>query len=158
MIERAFEAGADLISIDSPLSLPRGRTSVFDSDRTRQRYGITRECERLLRRRGIYVYPCLIPSMQALTKRGVDLAQKFRKVGIPVIESYPGAAQDIMGIPRKRAGIEYLSQGLAEFGIVGDFLAKKSVTTSWMPLPLPSWDYSFGPECSRLWAIQTKNI
>ncbi len=125
MIERAFEAGAHLISIDSPLSLPRGRTSFFDSDRTRQTYGITRECEHLLRRRGIHVYPCLIPSMQALTRRGVRLAQKFRKVGVPVIESYPGAAQDIMGIPRKKAGIEYLSQGLAEFGIAGDFLAKK---------------------------------
>ena len=68
-----------------------------------------RECERMLKRRGINVYPCLIPSMQKLTRRGIDLAEKFRKLGIPVIESYPGAAQDIVGIPRKRAGLKYLA-------------------------------------------------
>jgi dephospho-CoA kinase len=44
-------------------------------------------------------------------------------MGVPVIESYPGAAQDIMGIPRKRASLEYLKDGLGEFGIQGDFLA-----------------------------------
>jgi dephospho-CoA kinase len=43
-------------------------------------------------------------------------------MGIPVIESYPGAAQDIMRIPRKRASLEYLKQGLGEFGISGSFL------------------------------------
>jgi dephospho-CoA kinase len=62
--------------------------------------------------------------MQGLTKRGIELAQTFRALGIPVIESYPGAAQDIMGIPRKGAGEKYLKQGLAEFGIVGRFEAE----------------------------------
>jgi dephospho-CoA kinase len=59
--------------------------------------------------------------MQALTRRGMRLAQRIRAAGIPVIESYPGAAQDIMGIPRKGAGIEFLKQGLVDFGISGSF-------------------------------------
>ena len=59
--------------------------------------------------------------MQKLTRRGMILAQKFRAIGIPVIESYPGAAQDILSIPRKQAGLEYLVQGLKEFGLTGNF-------------------------------------
>lgn len=110
-----------LVSIDSPLSLPFGRITVEDSDPGRQEFGIMRRCERELKRRGINVYPSLLPSMQALTKRGMQLAARLRREGIPVIESYPGAAQDIMGIPRKGAGEEYLKRGLSEFGIEGNF-------------------------------------
>ena len=121
MINLALESGADLISIDSPLSIPKGRTSFFDDDPFREKFGITRECERILKRRGISSYPCLIPSMQKLTQRGMLLAEKFRKIGIPVIESYPGAAQDIISIPRKQAGLDYLVDGLKEFGLIGDF-------------------------------------
>jgi uncharacterized protein YprB with RNaseH-like and TPR domain/predicted nuclease with RNAse H fold/dephospho-CoA kinase len=113
-----------LISIDSPLSLPIGRTKVTDNDPGREQYGITRHCERMLKKRGVNVYPALIRSMQALTERGIRLANHFRRLGIPVIESYPGAAQDIMNIPRKGAGVEYLSSGLAEFGVKGVFLEK----------------------------------
>lgn len=122
MIRLAIEAGADLISIDSPLSIPKGRTTFFDDDPHRDEFGITRQCERLLKRRGISSYPCLIRSMQKLTQRGMQLAQKIRKLGIPVIESYPGAAQDIMAIPRKQAGLDYLVEGLKEFGVTGDFI------------------------------------
>lgn len=121
MILLAHEAGATLISIDSPLTIPKGRKTFFDDDPTRDQYGIMRECERILKRRGVNVYPCLIPSMQKLTRRGIQLSDKFRKLGIPVIESYPGAAQDILAIPRKRAGLNYLAASLAEFGIFDNF-------------------------------------
>lgn len=121
IIKLSIESNADIISIDSPLSIPKGRTSFFDDDPMRNEYGITRECERTLKKRGISSYPCLIPSMQKLTRRGMILAQKFRAIGIPVIESYPGAAQDILSIPRKQAGLEYLVQGLKEFGLTGNF-------------------------------------
>jgi len=43
-------------------------------------------------------------------------------MGIPVIESFPGAAQDIMGIPRKRVSQEFLAKGLERFGVEGDFI------------------------------------
>ncbi len=114
-----------VVSIDSPLSLPTGRVSVYDNDPGRLEYGIMRDCERELKKRGVNVYPALIPSMQRLTLRGINLAKRFRELGIPVIESYPGAAQDIMNIPRKRAGLEFLKDGLAEFGVKGKFLKKK---------------------------------
>lgn len=122
MIALILDSGANLVSIDSPLSIPVGRTTFWDDDPMRQHYGITRECERILKKRGISSYPCLIPSMQKLTCRGMQLAEKLRKLGIPVIESYPGAAQDIMNIPRKQAGLQYLAEGLKDFGIIGDFL------------------------------------
>jgi predicted nuclease with RNAse H fold/dephospho-CoA kinase len=121
----AVESGADLVSIDSPLSIPKGRTSYFDDDPHRDEYGITRLCERMLKKRGINSYPCLIPSMQKLTQRGMELTKKLRKLGIPVIESYPGAAQDIMSIPRKQAGLQYLTDGLVEFGIEGEFISQQ---------------------------------
>lgn len=111
-----------VISIDSPLSLPAGRKTVEDTDPGRNKYGIVRFCERILKRRGVNVYPALIQSMQKLTARGMRLAQRFRALGYPVIESYPGAAQDILGIPRKRASLEFLERGLVEFGITGSFV------------------------------------
>lgn len=125
IITKSLETKPDLVSIDSPLSLPKGRTTVFNDDPGRKNFGIMRHCERQLKRRGINVYPCLIDSMQKLTKRGIELADKFRKLGIPVIESYPGAAQDIMKIPRKRANLEYLKKGLFNFGIEGDYTKNK---------------------------------
>lgn len=127
LIRLTMEAKPHLVSIDSPLSLPYGRATVFDDDPGRQEFGIMRQSERALKKRGINVYPALIPSMQRLTARGINLAMQFRALGIPVIESYPGAAQDIMGIPRKRAGLEMLRDGLGEFGVTGEYL-RRTVT------------------------------
>ena len=121
LIQATMETKPELISIDSPLSLPKGRITVTDDDPGRQLFGITRECERILKKRGVNVYPSLIQSMQALTARGIRLARHFRNLGVPVIESYPGAAQDIMNIPRKGADLGLLKAGLVEFGIGGDF-------------------------------------
>ena len=125
LVKATVNARPDLVSIDSPLSLPKGRKTVFDDDPGRAEFGIMRICERILKRRDINVYPSLLPSMQRLTARGIRLAAEFRKLGIPVIESYPGAAQDIMNIPRKRAGLELLEAGLQEFGIRGQFLREQ---------------------------------
>lgn len=125
IISESLKYKPNLISIDSPLSIPFGRITVDDNDPGRYIYGIMRWCERILKKRGVNVYPSLIPSMQKLTARGIRLATHFRSLGVPVIESYPGAAQDIMGIPRKGASLEYLSRGLELFGIQGDFTNKK---------------------------------
>jgi predicted nuclease with RNAse H fold len=74
---------------------------------------------------GISVFWCLLPSMEMLTRRGMRLADELRKAGCKVIESYPGAAQDILGIPRKKASLEELKWGLSRAGITGDFLTAK---------------------------------
>lgn len=108
IIARVIADHPDLVSIDSPLSLPEDPTKIY------------RECELTLKRRGIGVYWCLLPSMEKLTRRGIRLAGLLRSHGHQVIESYPGAAQDILGIPRKSKGIQLLAEGLREYGIKGD--------------------------------------
>lgn len=125
IIARTIAQKPDLVSIDSPLCLPFGRNTAFDDDPTRDEFGIMRQCERELKRRGVNVYPSLLPSMQKLTARGIRLAGIFREAGLPVIESYPGAAQDIMRIPRKGAGIEWLKLGLQGFGVTGNYIDEK---------------------------------
>ena len=64
----------------------------------------------------------LLPSMQKLTKRGIELSIKLRSLGVPVIESYPGVVQDIIGLPRKQASLTLLKKGLGIFGLKGKFL------------------------------------
>jgi predicted nuclease with RNAse H fold/dephospho-CoA kinase len=125
LIQRTIDSQPDLVSIDSPLCLPFGRQTVFDDDPTRDEFGIMRFCERELKRRGVNVYPSLLPSMQKLTARGIRLAAVFRSHGLPVIESYPGAAQDVMRIPRKGAGEEWLKLGLKNFGVRGKYVNSK---------------------------------
>jgi uncharacterized protein YprB with RNaseH-like and TPR domain/predicted nuclease with RNAse H fold len=125
ILGQVLAADPDIVSIDSPLCLPVGRSRVTDDDPARDEAGIMRVSERILKRRGINVYPCLLPSMQRLTERGIRLANAIRQHGIPVIECYPGAAQDIMGIPRKGAGEEWLKLGLSEFGVLGPFASEK---------------------------------
>lgn len=122
MIKLIIEFKPDIVSIDSPLSLPYGRISVFDDDPGRDKYGILRICERILKKRGVNAYPTLLPSMQKLTRRGIELSSKLRALGIPTIESYPGVVQDIIGLPRKQASLRLLKKGLGLFGLKGKFL------------------------------------
>lgn len=119
ILSRTLAARPRLVSIDAPLSLPAGRVSVGDDDPGRQKYGIMRECEREMKRRGVNSYPALIQSMQGLTARGIEFARTLRGLGVPVIESFPGAMQDILGIPRKGLSLEMLKQAVAEYGLAG---------------------------------------
>jgi len=106
--EFVLDYAPDVVSIDSPLSLPEDPNKIY------------RDCELTLKRRGIGVYWCLLPSMQALTMRGIALAERLRKRDCIVIESYPGAAQDILNIPRKNKGVDILAAALTKYGIVGN--------------------------------------
>ena len=118
MIEHISDVKPDIISIDSPLSLPAGRHCGNKSCEC-AKYGIMRYCELTLKHFGIGVYPCLIDSMVNLTMRGIKLASRLRGLGFNVIESYPGVAQDLLHIPRKRKGLELLLNGMKNFGIEG---------------------------------------
>lgn len=117
LIQETVAANPDIVSIDSPLSLPEGYG--------RPRVPIYRKCELALKRMGISVFWCLLPTMEMLTRRGIKLAQEFRNRGLRVIESYPGAAQDILGIPRKKASLDELKFGLVRAGITGEFAMTK---------------------------------
>lgn len=120
LIKETLAARPDIVSIDSPLSVPDG----WDQTQRRLVEGspIYRKCELALKRMGISVFWCLLPSMQSLTMRGMRLAEELRSRGLHVIESYPGAAQDILGIPRKGTSLEELKWGLHRAGIAGTYL------------------------------------
>lgn len=49
--------------------------------------------------------------------RGIKLTKIFEEKGFEVIESYPGAAQDILGIPRKKVNLKELEVDLTNLGI-----------------------------------------
>jgi uncharacterized protein YprB with RNaseH-like and TPR domain/predicted nuclease with RNAse H fold len=116
IIAETLAARPNVVSIDSPLSLPVGypkHTAIY------------RECERALKRVGISVFWCLLPSMRGLTMRGMLLAKNLRDHGMQVIESYPGAAQDVLLIPRKKASLDELKWGLVRAGFKGNWVDLK---------------------------------
>lgn len=116
IISATIAAAPDIVSIDSPLSLPKGRCCALETCSCRN-FGIVRMCERSLMRMRIGVFPALLPSMAKLTLRGISIAGKLKQRGLSVIESYPGAAQDMLGISRKNRGLDLLMDGLRDFGI-----------------------------------------
>jgi uncharacterized protein YprB with RNaseH-like and TPR domain/predicted nuclease with RNAse H fold len=120
LLRETLAAKPDIVSIDSPLSVPEGwnraQEQLVDGS------PIYRKCELALKRMGISVFWCLLPTMKGLTMRGMRLADELRSQGIQVIESYPGAAQDILGIPRKGSSLEELKFGLRRAGIEGDYV------------------------------------
>jgi len=126
LIAASLRYSPKVVSIDSPLSLPEGRCCT-DATCECAKYGITRYCERLLSAFGCGAYPCLIPSMVPLTTRGMRLAEKFRSRGVEVIESFPGVAQDILGIRRKQNGLSHLKGGYRSFGLTGDFYTSETI-------------------------------
>ncbi len=108
------QAKPDLVAIDAPLNLPPGRKTI--DDRNGQHF---RVCDRELLRRGIRFFPITLGPMRSLTLRGIALQKKLKRKGYEVIEMYPGAAQDVWGIPRKQEGLEKLLRGLRKLGAKG---------------------------------------
>jgi predicted nuclease with RNAse H fold len=117
-----LKARPDVISIDAPLSLPRGRKSIDQKDTHH-----FRKCDLELRKMKIRFFPVTLGPMRMLTARGMKLKEQFEKYRLNVIESYPGGAQDILRMPRKQKGIERLRKALIKFGIKGD-VEKKYIT------------------------------
>ena len=106
-----------IVAIDAPLALPEGRCCA-DPACECARHGIMREVDRLCAAAGYRPYPTLIPSMVGLTLRGIALSGRLRQAGLAVVEVYPGMAQDILGIPRKRDR-DGLQRGLRRVGLRG---------------------------------------
>jgi predicted nuclease with RNAse H fold len=110
-------ATPQLIAIDAPLALPAGRCCLRD---TCACAGTThfRVSDYELRRLGIRFFPMTLGPMRQLTQRGMQLKVTLEARGIRVIETYPGAAQDIWGIPRQR-DVPGLRRGLSHFRLRG---------------------------------------
>ena len=104
----------DLVPMDAPLSLPKGRKTVHDRSGEH-----LRECDRELQRRRIRFFPITLGPMRMLTDRGLALKTKIERMGYPTVECYPGAAQDVFGIPRQHHSLIGLLQGLMDLGVKG---------------------------------------
>lgn len=112
ILRATLEAAPVGIGIDAPLSIPRGRRTIGD-----RRGPHFRACDLELRRRGIRFFPVTLGPMRTLTRRGMRLARSLSAVGAPVVETYPGAVQDLLGLPRKSAGVLPLRRGIERLGL-----------------------------------------
>jgi len=57
--------------------------------------------------------------MRMLTERGMALKAKIEAIGYRAVECYPGAAQDLWGIPRQHKDRAGLLAGLGKLGVKG---------------------------------------
>jgi len=58
--------------------------------------------------------------MRTLTARGMNLANQLNKMNVETVETFPGASQDILKIPRKQKGERALQLALRSLGCTGD--------------------------------------
>lgn len=122
ILDYVREQKPKIVSIDSPLGLPGGGESIDP------KAGIVRVAEHDLASIGIPAYPALIDSMEKLTLRGIRLRKSIEQFAQApkVIESYPGAAQDILSIPRKQKSLDLLREGLRRLSLTGSGLDTRS--------------------------------
>jgi predicted nuclease with RNAse H fold len=112
ILSHTLDAEPSVVSIDAPLFLPKGRKSI--EDRGPPHF---RECDRELLRMHIRFFPISLGPMRMLTTRGMRLRAIMEGRGIEVIESFPGAIQDLLHMPRKQAGLPLLARALTDYGI-----------------------------------------
>ena len=114
ILDSIRRADPDLVPIDAPLSLPDGRKTIHERSGEH-----LRECDRELQRRKIKFFPITLGPMRMLTERGLSLKKRMEQVGYRAVECYPGAAQDIWGLPRQRHDLGGLLSGLRKLGLQG---------------------------------------
>ncbi len=112
ILQETIAARPEVVSIDAPLFLPKGRVSLDKKGPPH-----FRECDLELRRMHIRFFPISLGPMRMLTARGMKMRAELEVKGFKVIESFPGAIQDILGVPRKQAGLADLELGLRDQGI-----------------------------------------
>lgn len=112
MVEIVKKYKPDIVGIDAPLSLPLGRKNIFRKSNVH-----FRKCDKQLWELKIKFFPITLGPMRRLTERGIKIRRMLENLGFKVIEVYPGATQDLLGIPRKQKGLEKLKKGLEKFGI-----------------------------------------
>ncbi len=112
ILDSTLNASPSVVSIDAPLFLPKGRRSI--EDRGPPHF---RECDKELLRMHIRFFPISLGPMRMLTSRGIKLRTALESEGVEVIESFPGAIQDILHMPRKQAGLPLLAKALRRYGV-----------------------------------------
>lgn len=94
-----------IIAIDSPLSFSSNNKPF-------------RICDLEARRRGYFVLPLSMKTMEKLTIRGIKLKRDFNRMGYQVIEVFPTGAFLALGIIPPKKNIEKAIKGLKELGLV----------------------------------------
>ena len=122
VIRETISERPDVVSIDAPLFLPKGRVSLEVKGPPH-----FRACDRELLRMKIRFFPISLGPMRKLTERGMSLRSLFEQAGLRVIESFPGAIQDMLGMPRKQEGLEKLRMALIRYGASGE-VERKDLT------------------------------
>lgn len=112
VFSHTVNAKPKVVSIDAPLFLPKGRESLETPGPPH-----LRECDKELLKMHIKFFPISLGPMRMLTARGMRLRKEFEHEGLEVIESFPGAIQDILGMPRKQGGLGALASALKQNGI-----------------------------------------
>ena len=114
ILREVAKTRAEVVCIDAPLSLPKGRKSIED------RHGPHfRACDMELRKRHIRFFPITLGPMRMLTERGIRIKKRLEGMGFRVFECFPGGAQDILNIPRKQEGLNLLARALKRQGVKG---------------------------------------
>jgi predicted nuclease with RNAse H fold len=112
ILQKTTNARPDVVSIDAPLFLPKGRKSLEIKGPPH-----FRECDKELLRMHIKFFPISLGPMRMLTARGMRLRSILEAQGFEVIESFPGAIQDLLNMPRKQEGLPLLSSALSRYGV-----------------------------------------
>jgi uncharacterized protein len=119
VVDATLAAAPAVVAIDAPLFLPLGRRTIEDRSGPH-----LRAADRELLRLGLRFFPITLGPMRMLTERGMRIRDRLARAGVPSIECYPGAAQDLWGIPRKQAGTAALRRGLLRLGLPGGLLRR----------------------------------
>lgn len=119
IIEKTLAAGPNIVAIDAPLALPKGRRlGIRKKDIVGSRRIHFRKCDLELRKLKIPFFPITLGPMRMLTVRGIEIMNKLEKNKIRVVETYPGAAQDLWGMPRNK-NMAGLLKALRRRGVLG---------------------------------------
>ncbi len=114
ILEAIMSKKPKLVTIDAPLSLPPGRISIHQKNGEH-----FRPCDLELRKRKIPFFPITLGPMRVLTERGMRLKSEIERRGFPVVEIYPGGAQDVWKIPRAKQDKARLREDLRRLGLRG---------------------------------------
>lgn len=95
LLDHVFKNNPNLIVIDAPLSLPKGRCCLSKKCSCSEIGGHFRAAEVEMRKYG-RTLPLTFRGMRMLTERGIRLANKLRSE-YEVIESHPRTIQKILG-------------------------------------------------------------
>ncbi|MGP3667520.1 MAG: DUF429 domain-containing protein [Candidatus Bathyarchaeota archaeon] len=126
IIEKTVLTKPDIVSVDAPLALPKGRCCLKDDCLCRNA-GHLRECDKVLLKMKIKFFPLTLGPMRKLTLRGIRIKKELNGKGLNVIESFPYSVKKILGFPEKKHELDKFRNALKSLGIDGD-INKKDIS------------------------------